>query len=247
MARLPKFLSKFLVGTLLGATVSSAVIAEDSAPVVVELFTSQGCSSCPPADAMLVELAQRDDIIALAYHVDIWDYIGWVDTLAKPEFTARQKAYAHSSGRGMIYTPQIIVDGGADVMGAKPMQLAELVMHSRSVAPLAEISVAQDGASLSVSVNALSVDATDVLPRLADTFDVVVVRFTPYQEVNILRGENAGKSVGYANTVTEVTRIGGWNLQRSAEFATQISGSDRTVVLVQEERVGRIIAAALVP
>ena len=94
-------------------------------PVVVELYTSQGCSSCPPADAILAELADREDVIALAFHVDYWDYIGWKDIFADPANTLRQRNYARVAGARSVYTPQMIVDGQDHVVGTKPMKLAE--------------------------------------------------------------------------------------------------------------------------
>jgi hypothetical protein len=94
------------------------ILSSVPAPMVVELFTSQGCSSCPPADAFLGELAQREDVIALAFHVDYWDYIGWKDKFADPLFTTRQRAYAEAQGSSMVYTPQMIVAGAIDVVGS---------------------------------------------------------------------------------------------------------------------------------
>src|SRR5215213_8380181 len=100
---------------LLGQGASDGAIASPQA--VVELFTSQGCSSCPPADALLTDLAQRPDVVALTLPVDYWDYLGWKDTLASPAFTARQRAYAHGRSDRQVYTPQIIVNGSRPCMG----------------------------------------------------------------------------------------------------------------------------------
>ena len=112
----------FLVLLLLGFFPQKS-LAED-APVVVELFTSQGCSSCPPADELLREMSKRPDVIALAFHVDYWDYIGWKDEFAHPGFTKRQKAYAKAAGERMVYTPQMIVHGVVRVVGHEPEALA---------------------------------------------------------------------------------------------------------------------------
>src|SRR6056297_2439763 len=103
-----------------------------SGPVVVELFTSQGCSSCPPADALLHDLAERGDVLALSLHVDYWDYIGWKDQFAQPAFTLRQKAYAVSGDRKMIYTPQMIVAGHVDVVGHKAMKVVRAIETARA-------------------------------------------------------------------------------------------------------------------
>jgi hypothetical protein len=96
-------------------------------PVVIELFTSQGCSSCPPADAFMHKLAQRSDVIALSMHVDYWDYIGWKDEFGRPENAARQRAYAQTAGRRSVYTPQMIIAGEDSVVGTHPMDVADLI------------------------------------------------------------------------------------------------------------------------
>ena len=99
-------------------------VAQDSNPVVIELYTSQGCSSCPPADALLKEYADRDDVITLALHVDYWDYIGWADTLARPEHADRQRGYAAAAHKRTIYTPQMVLNGEDHVVGSHPDELA---------------------------------------------------------------------------------------------------------------------------
>ena len=124
MLRLGALLTAFLI------TLAAPLSAQDR-PVLVELFTSQGCSSCPPADAFLHELAKRDDVIALALHVDYWDYIGWKDSFAKPEYTARQRAYAKVSNRRMVYTPQMIINGTDHVVGTRPMDVKDLIKKHR--------------------------------------------------------------------------------------------------------------------
>ena len=105
----------------------SPAAAGDGSPVVLELFTSQGCSACPPADALLTEYAPRDDVIALALHVDYWDYIGWKDTFGDPAHTTRQKGYAAAADRSFVYTPQMVVDGQGQIKGVKPSQVAAAV------------------------------------------------------------------------------------------------------------------------
>ena len=134
-----------------GLFATSPVFADDRHPVVVELFTSQGCSSCPPADAVLHDLASRDDVLPLALHVDYWDYIGWKDQFAKPSHTNRQKAYAHVGGRNMIYTPQMVVQGQEDVVGVKAMKLAELIEKHRNAPVLVDLNVSRVGSEVTVT------------------------------------------------------------------------------------------------
>ena len=114
---------------------SRAVQAEGAAPVVLELYTSQGCSSCPAADALLEELADQPGLLPLALHVDYWDYIGWADTFAHPGFTERQKAYARAAGERMIYTPQMIVGGVARVEGNDATAVAEAIRNALPITP----------------------------------------------------------------------------------------------------------------
>jgi len=170
--------------------------------VVVELYTSQGCSSCPPADALLVELAQRDDVIALALHVDYWDYIGWKDRFAVPEHTDRQKGYARAAGQRTIYTPQMIVGGVDHVVGYKPMQLAKYIETHADLAEPVAVSLTRQGDDLQIDIPAAAgIGAAEVM----------LVRYRPREEVSIGRGENAGETFNYANIVTHMERLGPWD------------------------------------
>ena len=135
-------------------SVASAGAARAESPVMVELFTSQGCSSCPPADALLAELADRDDVIAMALHVDYWDYIGWKDKFADPAFTKRQKLYAYAAGTRTIYTPQMIVNGREHVVGSKPMKLADLIERHKRTTQTAQVALDRRGDTVSIRVTA---------------------------------------------------------------------------------------------
>ena len=124
---------KILISMVFAAFAAISVPATAQSPVVVELFTSQGCSSCPPADKLMHELAKRDDVIALALHVDYWDYIGWKDVFAQPEFTARQRAYARLGNRKMIYTPQMVINGRDHVVGSNPKDTNALISSHKKL------------------------------------------------------------------------------------------------------------------
>ena len=225
--------------TLIAAlwTLWAVPVAAQSNPVVVELFTSQGCSSCPPADKMLHDLAARDDVIALALHVDYWDYIGWKDSFASPAYTERQKAYAVAAGRRSIYTPQMIINGMDAVMGANGMQVADYISaHSALPARVALVLSRGDGQ--------LSINATLVDPQALETMIVQMVRYTPERTVTITRGENAGHTLSYANIVNAMDIVAEWDGRAPLDMTTPIEGDDPVAVLVQYADHGQIVAAA---
>jgi hypothetical protein len=167
-----------LVAALWVAT-TGAVLAQQ--PVVVELYTSQGCSSCPPADRVLGELAERDDVIALAFHVDYWDYLGWKDEFANPEHTKRQRAYARAAGERTIYTPQMIIGGKDHVIGSKPMKINNLLRkHSKATAPV-KLRVKRSGGQITIEAAASA--------GLRGGAVVDIVTYRPKSTVDIRRGE----------------------------------------------------------
>ena len=215
----------------------SPVIAK-SDPVVVELYTSQGCSSCPPADAFLHELAKRDDVIALAMHVDYWDYIGWKDIFGSAEHTKRQRAYARVNNRRMIYTPQMIINGKEHVVGNRPRDVVDLINRHKSVASGVELDIARRGSSLRIRASASK-------PQ-QDGMVVQLIRYTPKATVDIKRGENAGRTLSYANVVTEMTELSDWDTRAPLSLDTQVSGDAPIVVLIQRQNYGPVTAVARV-
>ncbi len=227
-------------GYAAGAGQAPAQTQAQDDPVVVELYTSQGCSSCPPADALLAELAGRDDVIALALHVDYWDYIGWKDVFGQPAFTQRQKGYARAAGHRTIYTPQMVVDGQDHVVGFKPMHLAELIEAHGDAAPRIALRMTRDGDALRIRAEALA----DLAEDLPSEVQVQLVRYQPERVVEIRSGENAGRKIAYANIVTEWTSLGGWTTARPLELDIDVTGDAPCVVIVQEPGQGAILAAA---
>lgn len=219
----------------LGWVLSAPLYAQNS-PVVVELYTSQGCSSCPPADALLEKLAKRDGVIALALHVDYWDYIGWKDKFADPQFTARQKAYARAEGRRMIYTPQMIVAGRGHVVGHKPMEVIDQIQAARAADAGIDLNVERRGAKVRIAARGRSAQARDLMVQL--------VRYKPAQTVKITRGENAGRTIDYHNIVTDLREVGTWDGTGSLDLSVPARGNDPMVVIIQEKGPGRILAAA---
>lgn len=217
---------------------SGAAMAQTSYPVVVELYTSQGCSSCPPADEYLrTELAGRDDVIALALHVDYWDYIGWKDSFAKPEYTNRQKLYAQAAGHRSVYTPQMIVNGADHVVGTHPGKVEALIDAHRKAAPAVALNVERRG-------NRIAIAAETEQPR---DMSVHVVRYRAAEDVAIKRGENAGRTLTYANIVDDWKVAKKWNGRNQLSFNAQVKGEGPVVVLVQVANGGPILAAARLP
>lgn len=215
------------------------VPAAADGPVVVELFTSQGCSSCPPADAIMHDLAKRDDVIGLALHVDYWDYIGWKDEYADPFHTTRQRIYARRGGRDMVYTPQMVVNGQQDIVGARREQLERVIDGHLSAPPLAQVSATRTGDTVSVQVAPVDLPSGAV-------YDVRVVQYTPLRHASIRRGELAGRELDYANVVDAWHAGGQWDGAGPQVF--QVSGVSElpAVVLLQQAGHGPIIAAARV-
>ena len=215
---------------------------------VLELYTSQGCSSCPPADQLLKSYLGRDDVLALSFNVDIWDNLGWKDTLAKPQYTQRQRTYARTRGDGNVYTPQSVVNGVAHAVGSDKAGIDGLIktttVQRKSVQ--VDLAVRADGDGLSVDVPAWSaarataVDAT-----------LWLVKFTPRVEVQIARGENAGRTIAYHNVVRDFRQVGSWMGEAKSTRLTRdvLAGCvpGTCAVLLQQGGTGSILGAAWVP
>ncbi|MBE1282464.1 MAG: DUF1223 domain-containing protein [Rhodobacteraceae bacterium] len=232
---------KTLISSLALAVTLSATSADaEENLVVVELFTSQGCSSCPPADALLHQLAQRDGVLPLAMHVDYWDYIGWKDLFADPSHTKRQKAYAHVAGRNMIYTPQMVIGGVDDVVGADAMKVLDLIDKHRAQAETVGIRIDRRESGAGVTLTALKPMAPEIVIQL--------VRYAPRREVSITRGELAGHTMTYGNIVEDLDIIEIWDGQGTLEFDVDLpaetSESLSAAILVQRTGYGQILAAA---
>ena len=215
--------------------------ASDRPLVVVELFTSQGCSSCPPADALLTRLSRRDDVLALSLHVDYWDYIGWPDTFARPEHTARQKAYAHAAGMRSIYTPQMIIAGKDHVIGSKPMDVIEYIDMAREMPARLQMHAQLSDGLLRFEAKAMGQEG------LPEVLQIILVTFLDSRSVVIKRGENAGKTVEYTNIVTSMSRLGIWEGSGALllEVPVEVQAGSMAVFL-QEPGPGEILGAVRV-
>ncbi|MDH5453202.1 MAG: DUF1223 domain-containing protein [Paracoccaceae bacterium] len=223
----------------LALTGMSVAQSANSSPVVVELYTSQGCSSCPAADAVLANLAKRDDVIALALHVDYWDYIGWKDTLGDPAYTKRQRAYARVAGARTIYTPQMIIGGMDHIVGVRPGDVETLIKSHAGKAPQVHLSVGRKGSDVQVRAKA-------VKPLSRGTI-VQLVRYSPLDIVAIGRGENAGRTIEYVNTVMDLKKLTDWNGKSDLSLNVKTEGKGHFVVIIQEPGPGPVLAAARLP
>jgi hypothetical protein len=226
------------------AALSGVVIGQTAAPVsVIELFTSQGCSSCPPADRLLQVLSQRPDIIALSFPVTYWDYLGWKDTLASPENAQRQRGYANAQGDGQVYTPEVVVNGlkacvGSDLDAIESALKSTALIIRKDAVPLA---VKRESGKLVIEAGAAPQDSQY---KKGKVWIASVQRSAP---VTIKRGENAGRVVTYTNVVRGLIEAGEWQ-GAAASYAvpagTLPKGGDMYVVFLQVETLGPIVAAA---
>jgi len=222
-------------GAALSLALAAAPAGADDArhPLVIELFQSQGCSSCPPANANLFAWAARDDALALNFAVDYWDSLGWKDTFAKAAFTARQWAYARALGHGEVYTPQTIVNGRADVAGADAAELRALAKREDRGA---------GGPDLSIEAGRALIGAGDAPPHGADVW---LARYdSATREVAVKRGENAGRLLPHAHVVVDLVLLGRWRGEPE-RFDLPAKTDPRLVdaLLAQAVGTGPILAA----
>ncbi|HEY7748304.1 MAG TPA: DUF1223 domain-containing protein [Aestuariivirgaceae bacterium] len=232
-----------------GATAAVSLIMPRTAnsrgmPVVVELFTSQGCSSCPPADAFLGELVGRENVIGLSLNIDYWDYIGWRDTLASPANTKRQRDYARKRGDNRIYTPQMVINGNAHAVGSDRATVLRIIDEesARTERSIIPISIRDRGTELDIFVGAASND----IIRKEST--ILLFTLLPVVTVEIEKGENAGKQVSYYNVVRKMMPVGMWQgdpayvkLPKEAIFSDP---RECCVCILQISSSGYIVGAA---
>jgi hypothetical protein len=226
----------FACGVLTALATGLPITAQAEPVVVVELYTSQGCSSCPPADEYLATLADDPSIMPLAMHVDYWDYIGWKDTFSMAKFTDRQQAYARVDGSRTIYTPQMIVGGVDQVVGNNPSAINALIRAHQQVLSRVDLDVVRDGTKLLISA-----DATEAVDG---PVDVILVRYLAEEAVDIKRGENAGRTISYHNVVTAWDNVGEWTGTAPLQMEATIKGGDEVVVILQRQGPADILAAA---
>jgi hypothetical protein len=217
----------------LAAAADPALAADPAHPAIVELFQSQGCSSCPPANANLLKVVDRPDVLALSFGVTYWDQLGWKDTFASAANTERQWAYAAGFRHSQVYTPQVVVNGRAEGVGASPREFNGLIVAGERGA---------GGPSVTLDAGRVAIGAAPA----AGPADVWLVRYDPrLVQVPIQRGENGGKTLPHRNVVKELVRLGGW--RGAAESFALPPARDpalKSAILIQLPRGGPILAAA---
>ncbi|TGP45406.1 DUF1223 domain-containing protein [bacterium M00.F.Ca.ET.230.01.1.1] len=226
--------TSLLAGAMLAATIGAAAAQPLT---VVELFTSQGCSSCPPANANLIKVKDQPGVLALSFNVTYWDYLGWKDTFGRKEFTERQVTYEPPLGHDGPFTPQVVVNGRADGVGARSGEIQNLIAQS-----LTNKGGRTQGPELSLGQGKVSVGAGKAPGGGADIW---LVRYNKgVVEVPVARGENTGRTLPHANVVHALTRLGSWNGAATTLPLPAASGGLSTAVLVQVPGGGPILAAA---
>jgi hypothetical protein len=240
--------SQALIGFIGAALVITAGATARSEPrAVIELFTSQGCSSCPPADKLLSELRNDSTLLTLSLPIDYWDYLGWKDTLALPGHAARQRAYSQVRGDREIYTPQVVVNGLAQALGSDRGEIEKAVAQSRksAAAPLrVPIRVAIANANVTVTLPSGSGDDA--------AGELWLCPLSRSVAVGIGRGENHGRTIAYTNVVRRWVKLGNWS-GKSETFtvpvdAIRTAGIDEVAILLQGgsgERPGTMLGATL--
>ena len=219
-----------LVSALWG--IAAPANAASKSPVVVELFTSQGCSSCPPANANLIKLSNRPGVLALSFAVTYWDYLGWKDIFDRPEYTDRQSDYEPPLGQSGPFTPQMVINGASTAVGDN-LPIVENLIAAAKPAAGPEITLG----SGSVTIGSANAPTTGA--------DVWLVRYDPnVVEVPVGRGENTGRTLPHTHVVHSLQRLGGWNGDPLSFDLTSASDGYRTAILVQGTHGGPILAAA---
>lgn len=206
-------------------------------PVVVEFFTSQGCVTCPPADALFAEIAKQKNVVALALHVTYWDYLGWPDTFAKLYNDKRQKAYSNLMRQRTLFTPQMVIEGEDVLVGRDADTISERISAHQEGAASVTLAVERHG-------DQLTIDLAPVAEPVGDV-DIQLVTYIPSADVAIGGGANAGQTVRYTNIVTGWSTVAQWDGASTAEVSLGAVPEGPIAVLVQSRGLGPILNAAM--
>jgi len=215
----------------------SAPVMAGEPVVVVELFTSQGCSSCPPADKIIGDLTTRSDVLPLTLNVDYWDYLGWRDDFAKPEYSERQRKYGHMFKQRSIYTPSVVVNGSMHVVGNRDFIVESSIEDHAKIPVEANIDLVAEDGKVNITVNPVISNASPS--------NVWFVSYFPPKTVAIKRGENAGKELTYWNTLQSRKQLSEWDGKETLSLTEDIPEDAAGVaVIVQYGDVGMVTAAS---
>lgn len=232
----------FALALVVMTLASAPALSDDRVPpVVVELFTSQGCNTCPPADVYLGELASQPGVLALAFHVDYWNYIGWADPFAFKAAAERQRSYARQLGLRYVYTPQMVIDGASEGVGSSREAIAQLIVDAGvKKTPQLGVSVTRDGSSRII----VHVDAG----QESEPSTLWLVGFDREHMTEVKRGENEGRVLSEYQVVRSLREIGTWDgaaldLVLDGQAAT---GDGGVALLVQAKRTGRVMGAGAI-
>jgi hypothetical protein len=224
---------------IVALTIATPVAAGERV-TVVELFTSQSCSACPPADALLRDLVQYPHLLPLSEHVDYWDYLGWRDPFAHPDLTRRQRQYAQQLGLSYVYTPQFVIQGTVQAAGRDRDSILRQIneMQALSAPAVVDILRAEDG-QLAVRLEQMA------LPSAADVW---LVHYLPARTTAVAHGENSGRSIENINVVRHLTLLDRWSGEpKTVPLSRELPTDGHFAVLVQQSNSGPIIGAARLP
>lgn len=221
--------SRGLIVALLAASPAAA-----GEPAVVELYTSQGCAACPPADALLAELAEREDVIALGLHVDYWDHLGWTDGFALAPNVTRQRRHAARLGEAMVFTPQMVIGGARSLVGSRREEVMQALARESAQDYPARVALSGDARSLKIVVEGPAEREGRVL----------LASWSGPERVEVAAGENEGRALTYANVVRLWTELGEWRGGRAEFEAPAPMDAAGAAALVEDPETGRILGAA---
>jgi hypothetical protein len=224
-----------LLSALLCLSLGIAPLHAGERPIVVELFTSEGCSSCPPADALLAELVGRPDVLALSFHVDYWDRLGWKDPFSSPDATQRQQSYADLLGLATVYTPQMVVDGRWQAVGSDRSEVEQALGSARRNREGVPMALAVDNGRARIT---LGPGGNGVAGNL------LLIGFDRRHATAVSRGENGGRTLSHVDVVRSIEEIGQFDGERRAFDVPIRSPGDRVAAILQA-RDGRVLGVAV--
>lgn len=224
-------ISYFLISLLFFP--ASTLAAPPIHPVVIELFTSQGCSSCPPADKLVGSYANRSDVLPLSFHVNYWNYIGWDDPYSSEETTQRQREYQRYLKRRGVYTPQAVVQGTHDVVGSRPYALNKAVAASAKSTPWVPVIINKSDHNMAISIDAAA----------GINANILLVGYQKQAANHVLKGENAGETLAHTNIVLDIRKMGVYS-GAAMQLTHSLPAGDGAAILLQSPQSGQIIGAA---